>query len=200
MKKVELDYEDAVATYDDDGDGRLGKDELVDLNMSRLWFLFDLDDDDRLDETEWRYLIARGTAENGLYAIRLGGRGDLTDSNVLWRHDRSLPNIPSPLLYQGILYVLKEGGVFTALDPETGEPIKVGRVEEGAYFASPVAAGGVILAATQDGRVALIDAGRDWSVLTVGEFEEEIWATPAISRDQVFVRTQAALYCFQPES
>ena len=67
------------------------------------------------------------------------------------------------------------------------------------YYASPVAAGGRIVTASQAGRVAVIEAGAEWEVVSVGEFDEEIWATPALGAGQVLVRTQKALYCFAAE-
>ena len=56
-----------------------------------------------------------------------------------------------------------------------------------------------ILTASHPGRVAVVRAGPEWSVVSVSDFEEEIWATPAIAGGQVFIRTQGALYCFQSE-
>lgn len=118
---------------------------------------------------------------------------------MLWSYRRSLPNFPSPLLYEGVLYVLKEGGILTALDPKSGEVLKAGRIEGALddYFASPVAADGKLFTASHAGRLAVLAAGPDWRVLSVSDLEEEIWATPAIAGSQIFVRTQEALYCFE---
>jgi hypothetical protein len=198
IKSVTAPWDEAVKQYDADSSGGLSKAELADLGMERLWFLFDLDKDGALDAEEWGYLLARGTSQNGLYAIRLGAAGDLAAEQVLWRYGRALPNIPSPLLHEGVLYVLKEGGILTALDPETGDVHKSERIEgaEDDYFASPVAAGGRILTASHEGRLAVIMAGAQWEVLSVSELGEEIWATPALAPGRVFVRTQKAMYCF----
>ncbi|HET8549904.1 MAG TPA: PQQ-binding-like beta-propeller repeat protein, partial [Bryobacteraceae bacterium] len=135
---------------------------------------------------------------NGLYAIRLGGRGDVTATHVVWRYDKGLPNIPSPLLYRDALYVLREGGILTTLDPADGKVIREARIEGAvdSYFASPVAADGKVITASQEGKVAVIRAGRQWELLSVNEFGEEIWATPAMADNQIFIRTQRALYCF----
>jgi hypothetical protein len=51
---------------------------------------------------------------NSLWAHRLGGLGDVTDRNFMWKNSRSLPNVPSPLFYRGVLYTLKEGGILTS--------------------------------------------------------------------------------------
>lgn len=77
--------------------------------------------------------------------------------------------------------------------------LKQGRVEGAvdAYFASPVAADGKIITASKDGKVAVIRPGADWTTASVGDFQEEIWSTPAIGGNQVFIRTKDALYCFE---
>jgi hypothetical protein len=104
----------------------------------KVWFLYDMDQDNHLRENDWKYLLARTTAKNGLYAVKLGGRGDVTNTHVRWRYDRGLPNIPSPLLYGGSLYVLREGGILTSFDPEKGAVLKQACIEGAVdnYFAS----------------------------------------------------------------
>ena len=139
-------------------------------------------------------------ASGGLFAIDLGGEGDVTESHVSWRFPdrRGLPDCPSPLVMDDLLYLIKEGGLLTAVDTETGEVAKQGRVgESDQYFASPVGAGGRIVTASLGGKLAVLRAGRDWEVLSVVDLGEELWSTPAIAGGQVFVRTQEALWCFE---
>lgn len=188
-----------LAKHDADKDGKLSPEETPDPEIKKLWFLFDLDKDNFLTDYDWSFHRARHAAQNGLYAIRPGGRGDLTASHVLWRYDKSLPNIPSPLLYQGVLYVLREGGILTSLDPASGRVLKQGRVEGavGAYFASPVAADGKLYLVSKDGKAAVVKAAGEWDVLKVNDLAEETWATPAIADGRIYLRTQQALYCFE---
>jgi outer membrane protein assembly factor BamB len=170
--------------------------------MKELWFLFDLDKDGLLDERDWSVHRARSTAQNGLFAIRLGGRGDLSKSNVLWRYDKSLPNIPSPLLYQGVLYVLKEGGILTTLNPSDGAVIKQARLEGAvdSYFASPVAADDKVFTLSQSGKIVSIKAAGNWEILALTDLGEECYATPAIAGGRIYVRSQNTLYCFSQRS
>ena len=63
-------------------------------------------------------------------AIRLGGRGDLTRSHVLWRYPESLPDVASPIPYRGVLYLVRNGGIVTGLDPAGGKVLKQGRLLE----------------------------------------------------------------------
>jgi outer membrane protein assembly factor BamB len=122
---------------------------------------------------------------------------------VLWRYEKGLQNIPSPLLYKDVLFMLREGGILTSLNPADGKVLKQARVEGAvdSYFASPMVADGKLITASQEGKVAVIRPEAEWQVLSVGDFGEEIWATPAAADRQLFVRTQKALYCFEaPEA
>jgi outer membrane protein assembly factor BamB len=197
-KEIKQSWEQALTAYDSNKDGKIAKDEYPDESLVKIWFLYDLDKDGFLGETDWKYLLARSNAKNGLYAIKLGGRGDVTTSHVLWRYEKGLPNIPSPLFYNGVLYVLREGGILTSLDPKTGVVIKQGRIEGAvdSYFASPVAADGKIFTVSREGKAAVIKPGPQWEVASVNQFDEQVWSTPAIAGNQIFIRTQKALYCF----
>ena len=122
----------------------------------------------------------------------------MTAKAVVWKVEKQLPNIPSPLLYRGVLYILKEGGILTAYEPATGKVLKQGRVEGAldGYFASPVAADGKLFLAAQSGKLAVVRAGVEWSVVGVNDLDEETWATPAIDSAHLYVRTQRAIYYF----
>ncbi len=76
--------------------------------------------------------------------------------------------------------------------------LKQGRVEGAldAYFASPVAGDGKIFLAAKDGKMAVLRAGTEWEVMRVNDLDEETWSTPAIDGAHLYVRTQAAVYCF----
>jgi outer membrane protein assembly factor BamB len=131
----------------------------------------------------------------GLLAVRLGGDAP----RDLWRYDKGFAGvIPSPLLYDGVLYVIKNGGILTAFNPATGEVFKTGRVAGalGGYSASPVAAEGRIFVISEEGKLAVLRAGRDWDVLTVNDLDEGAFATPALSAGRIYLRTDEALYCF----
>jgi hypothetical protein len=140
----------------------------------------------------------------GLLAVRLVSdrvsRGDkAVRPRELWRYDKGFAGvIPSPLLYDGVLYVIKNGGILTAFDPATGEVLKTGRVRGalGGYSASPVAAEGKLFIVSEEGKLAVLRAGRDWEVLAVNDLSEGSFATPALSASRIYVRTDEALFCF----
>lgn len=113
-----------------------------------------------------------------------------------------MPNVPSPLLYQGVLYTLKEGGIFSSFNPKTGEVLKQGRLQGalGTYYSSPVGADGKIFLANEDGKTVVLKAGPQWEILAIGEFDAGIKATPAIAGGRIYLRTHNALYCFDAKA
>jgi outer membrane protein assembly factor BamB len=180
-----------LAEKDGDGDGRL---TLKEMPLAKL---FDRDGDGVLVEAEYAEIQRQARAPHSMVAVRLGQRGDLTDK-VLWRSSQSLPNVPTPIVYRDTLFVLKEGGILTSLDPRTGDVHRRARLEAapGDYYASPVASGGRLYLANLEGKVVMVKAAPQWEVESVGSLDEPIFATPAISGDRIYVRTPSALYCF----
>lgn len=179
-------------------DGRLAVAEAP-LRYKRDLAESDFDRDGFYNEREWDKFIEKRSSVNSVMAVRLGGRGDMTEKNVLWRYYKSLPNATSPVLYRGILYLVKEGGILTALDAATGNVLKQGRIRGALdfFYSSPVAADGKIYAASESGRLAVIRAGAEWEILAVNEMDDEIYATPAPVDERLYVRTRGALYCFK---
>ena len=192
-------FEEALAKLDLNKDGRLSKDEMVDPRAkNRFDEYLDLDHTGYLEERDWKQFQDRRLGESSLRAYRLGGEGDVTERNFLWKNSRSLPNVPSPLVYRGVVYTLKEGGILTSFDIKTGEIVKQARLQGalGAYYASPVAADGKIYAISEEGKAAVIRAGAQWELLAVNNLDDGCWATPAIVDGKIYVRTRNALYCF----
>ncbi|MEW6742248.1 MAG: PQQ-binding-like beta-propeller repeat protein [Planctomycetota bacterium] len=193
-------WEEALAARDTDQDGKISKAEWSLPAMQLLWFLYDLDNDDLLAEDEWHQAEARGRAEGGLFAIRLGGRGNVTESHMVWSttERRGMAGYASPIVYGDVLYMLKDGGILTAFDIADGHVLKQGRIgRPDAYYASPVAVDGKLIAASQKGQLVIVQAGAEWESRSSHDLKEEIWATPAIADGQLIVRTQQSLYCFR---
>ena len=108
-------FGEALAKLDLNKDGKLSKDEIADASAKGGFDEYlDLDDTGYLEERDWKQYQERRLGENSLRAYRLGGEGDLTETHLLWKNSRSLPNVPSPLVYRGVLYTLKEGCLSSA--------------------------------------------------------------------------------------
>jgi outer membrane protein assembly factor BamB len=192
-------FAELLAGHDANHDGKLTPPEFADdPKMQKLLPNLDLNADGFVDDTEWNFYLARMASRNSLVAIRHGGRGDLTKTNVIWSMQKYLPRCTSPLLYEGVLYIVKEGGILTALDPKTGTILKQGRLKGALddYYASPVGAAGKVFLLSQQGKATVIRAGADWEVLASNDLEDETYATPAIVDDKLYIRTRRTLYCF----
>lgn len=139
-----------------------------------------------------------GTTVQPIYAIRPGASGNITlddgeDSNeyVVWSKHRGGSYIPTPIFYEGLLYLCSNNGIVTAYRPETGERLYQNRLMRGGGFsASPIAAGGKLYFASEDGDVVVVKAGPTFEILATNPMGELIMATPAITRGMLLVRTQ----------
>ena len=201
-------FEQGLSKYDRNGDGRIARPELAGAEaagdaMGRMlhaaFEAFDLDRDHSLDAQDWRVFRAMMASENGLIGITLGGQGDMTDTAIRWRYQRPVPQVPSTLLYQGVLFMVNDSGILISFDPATGRVIKQGRLVGAIdkYFASPVAGDGKVYLASQDGTVSVVEARGEWNVLAVNALGDEVFATPVIADDgRIFIRTRGALFCF----
>ena len=191
-------FEDALAASDADDDGRLTSDELPEGRAKRRFRMSDLDRDGTLDQRDWDYFRNSMAMTNGMFAIRLGGRGDMTAESFLWIYSRAVPQLPSPLLYQGLLYMINDGGIVTILDPATGERLDQGRIPGAVdkFYASPVAGDGKIYLVSELGKVAVLEPGPELRVLAVNDLDDLVYGTPAISGGHIYIRTRATLYAF----
>jgi outer membrane protein assembly factor BamB len=190
--------EEVWKTADADGNGVLSQAEFPKFT-ARFWFsACDLNQDGVLDKAEWEYYRAALDSENGMLAVRLGGSGDMTEKAVRWKYQRSVPQLPSPLLYGGLLYMVNDTGIVTVLDPETGALLKQGRFQGalGNYFSSPVAADGHIYFTSELGVVVVMPPTSDLQPIALNDLKEECYATPAIADGRIYVRTVQALYAF----
>jgi outer membrane protein assembly factor BamB len=137
--------------------------------------------------------VATGFPRPEFWAVKLGGKGDVTKTNVAWKITKNAPLKPSPLLVGDELYLLAETGFLTCLDAKTGQEIWKHRA--GANFsASPIVASGRIYVCSEEGKVAVLAAGKEAKQLAVNEMNEKIMASPAVSGDALFIRTDKALY------
>jgi hypothetical protein len=135
-----------------------------------------------------------GSEEKRAMAVRLGGQGNVTGTNVVWRCDHSMPYVPTPLLLGNYLHVMSDTGIYTCLDPLTGSTLHSGR-KLGAVHSSPVSVAGRIYFFEDTGKCTITSNGPDFSVLAVNELDDPVQATPAISHGQIFVRTETQLIC-----
>jgi outer membrane protein assembly factor BamB len=161
---------------------------------------FDLNKDGQIDKAEWevaRAVVAKMLVGHGLLAIKLGGTGDVTATNVLWKHTTSIPEVPSPIVYENRVYLVRNGGIVTCLDATSGKLVYRERLGAGGpYFASPVAGNGRLIVASGDGVISVFPAGDALQVLARNDFGESIFASPAIVDGVLYIRTPTGLSAF----
>lgn len=192
-------YEEALRQYDSNQDGGITRDELPAASpVLERFFRIDLNQDQSLDEVEWSKqaeIFARAT--NVALALTPGDRGPLGDQYVRWTYQRGLPTVPSSVVYDGTMTMVKDSGIVTVLDASNGELIKQLRAEgRGNYYASLVAGDGKVYLTSEGGVITVLRSGSEPEVLASFDFQERIMATPVIAGEQFFVRTEVALYCY----
>jgi outer membrane protein assembly factor BamB len=137
-----------------------------------------------------------------VYAIRPGASGDITlkdgetsNSFIAWSHKKAGPYHPSPVVYDGRLYVLNDRGFLACYDAVTGKEIyEKQRLGGGAFTASPWVADGKIFCLSEDGDTFVVQAGPEFKLVGKNRLEEMCMATPAIAQGSIFIRTLTKLY------
>ena len=189
--------------HDKNQDGTFSRDELPAGPIRDRFSQMDVNKDGVVLQSEWemmREMFAK--AGNAMLAIKPGGKGDITATHLAWKSTRSLPYVCSPVFYRGRLYTLKNGGLASCYEAKTGRALyQDERLDAaGDYYASLVAANGLIYAASQKGVVTAWNAGDALKVLARNDLGEQVMATPAVVDGQIFVRTEKHLYCFGEKS
>jgi outer membrane protein assembly factor BamB len=181
------------AEADVDKDGSITKEEAPQ-HAKRIFVYIDLDANGRMNEAEWSQYRRTMQAENALLAYDISGAQPV----VKWKFQRSVPQLPSPLVYRGVAYMINESGVLTTLDAATGQLHKQGRLRgtSDRYYSSPIAADGKVFFASHAGVVSVLEAGPEQKLLATSDFGEEILATPALAPGRLYLRTRSALWCF----
>ena len=197
-KLVMPDFPEMLEKYDANKDGKLAKTEVPKPLMPGNWDMQDLDKDGVYSARDWEVYQNRRRANNFAMAMKLGGTGDVSQTHVMWKYEKSLPDVPSVLVYRNVMYMVRNGGILQTLDPATGEMKKQGRLPNALeeYYASPVAGDGKVYFISRMGNVTVLEAGANWGVRSSGAFDEEVFATPAIADGHMWVRTATALYDF----
>jgi outer membrane protein assembly factor BamB len=137
--------------------------------------------------------IGTGFMNPEFWAVRLGGHGDVTETHIAWKCNKKMPLKPSPLLVGNEIYVVSDTSTASCLDAKTGALIWEQRLT-GNFSASPIIADGRIYFCSEEGRTTVIAPGREFKQIAVNSLGERIMASPAVTHDTLFIRTDKALY------
>ena len=138
--------------------------------------------------------MSRGYRNSDFLAIRPGGRGEVTESQTLWRTPTGASYVPSIIYYNGLLYMTSDAGILTCADAGTGKQVWKQRLR-GVFFASPVAADGKVYFVSETGETIVVGAGREPNIIARNNLGERLIASPAISRGHIFLRSDENLFC-----
>ncbi len=144
--------------------------------------------------TDDMFFVTGGFPDLHIVTIRPGGEGNVTDTHIAWRDTAGVSYVPSPIAHGDHFFVVADRGLATCFDAKTGRrewQEKLGRH----HSASAVAAGGNLYFLDDDGKMFVLKAGPKFELLAKNELGEECYASPAISRGQLFIRTLGNLYC-----
>jgi outer membrane protein assembly factor BamB len=208
------DFETMVSKNDIDNDGLITKEEIPEdmLLFSRpemkqnSWYVrrqfgtFDENMDNTIDKEEWDEtleFVFSYYAEAGLIALRSSANGEVPPSQVLWKVNEKVPEVPTPIYYEGYVYMIKNGGIITCVEAESGEVLYSERLDAlGPYIASPIAANGNIYIPSNNGVITVVKAGDKLEILAQNDLGEKIYSTPAVIGNTLYVRTAENLYAF----
>ncbi len=137
-----------------------------------------------------------GSPSEKAMAVRLGGQGDVSDSHIVWRSEKAMPYVPSPVIAGGLLHVINDAGIYSCIELETGKILKTVR-RGGNTYSSPIAAAGRVYLFEDSGRCTVIADDANYQVLAVNELGEGTQCTPAVSNAELFIRTTNHLWCVQ---
>lgn len=146
-------------------------------------------------------LVGGGGPQGPLLALRAGGQGELAaqpgeGSPIAWRVERGAPYLPTPLVYQGLVYAVADNGVMSVMRERDGSLVYRTRVadDSGTISASPIGAGGRVYLASQDGDMFVVEAGETFRLLSRNPMGEPLYATPAVAGDLLIVRSAGGVY------
>jgi outer membrane protein assembly factor BamB len=135
-----------------------------------------------------------GSPEKKAMAVRLGGQGDVLQTHLAWRNERSMPYIPTPILVGDYLHIMNDAGVYTCIEPQTGKTLMTGR-KLGAVNSSPVSVAGRIYFFEDSGICTVVENGSGFKELAKNELGEVVYASPAVSNGHIYIRSEGSLIC-----
>ena len=141
-----------------------------------------------------RVFFVTGFGGTAVWAVRIDGRGDVSDTHVAWTFEgKHIPDTPSLTVIDDLLYVLSDDGRLTCLDTATGEEVWMESIR-GNYIASPIYAGGRLYCTSVQGKTVVVKPGRTFEILATNELDTGLMASPAVSGSTLYLRTKEHLY------
>tara|TARA_A100001037_G_scaffold306040_1_gene348773 strand:+ start:1282 stop:2514 length:1233 start_codon:yes stop_codon:yes gene_type:complete len=132
-----------------------------------------------------------------MLAVKVGGSGNVSETHIAWKRQRSLPYVPTPIAYGNHLYLWLDNGIVICADAKTGKEIWNERVGRGDVSSSPVCIDGKIYCSSRTGEFSVVKASPKFEILGRSQLGEPTHSTPAISNGRMFIRGFKHLYCLE---
>ncbi len=210
-------FAELLAKHDKNGDKLISREELPRLmifhrsegteapqnGMPVRFDWLDQKKDGKLTADEWAAWQAKSDKRranyksHGIVSINIDNEGILQQDQIRSLEEQGIPEVPSPLVHDGHVYFVKNGGILTCLELKTGRRVYRKRTGgSGTHYASPIIAGDKLFSTSGEGTISIIQLGPKFEVLAENELGEPVYATPAIVDGVLYVRTHRALYAF----
>ena len=214
-------FEKLISKNDKDGDKLISRDEFPIMmifhrpdgaeapeNGASLRFEYsDKDKNGKITEGEWKVQLQNMAdfraryQTHGMLAIPLASQGLVDQEKVRTLEDQAIPEVPSPLFHNGLIYFVKNGGVLTCYDLKKNKRVYRMRTQgSGTHYASPIIANNKLYTIAGDGKVSVLSLGPNPKIVAVNQFNERIYASPAVSKGVLYIRTHAKIYAFGTKS
>ena len=135
-----------------------------------------------------------------MLAVKVGGKGNVSQTHIAWKRQRSLPYVPTPIVYGEHIYLWLDNGIVICANARTGEEVWNERVGRGDFSSSPVCIDGKIYCSSRMGEFTVIKASPKYELLGRSQLGEATHATPAVSKGRMFLRGFKKLYCLEAKS
>ena len=210
-------FDELVANNDKDGDKLIDRQEIPKLfyfhrsegteaPQNGYPFQFnhaDPNKNGKIERPEWQQVLNRekerrqNYIEHGLIAVSLDSSGEVAEKDIRRLESQSIPEVPSPIYANGLVYMIKNGGLLTCVDVKQGTRVYRMRTGgSGTHYASPVIADGKLYTTSGNGKISVIALGTSRKILATNDMQDFTYATPAICDGVIYVRTHSKLYAF----
>lgn len=166
---------------------------------------FESVDDDQngeINEEEWTQRLGEletfraGYRTHGMLAIPLDSTDVVPTERVRTLANQGIPEVPSPLFHDGYLYFVKNGGVLTTVDFETGARTRIRTKGRGTHYASPIISGDKLITTAGNGVMSVLTLGAKPKILAINDMQDRTYASPAAVDGTLYVRTHSKLFAF----
>jgi outer membrane protein assembly factor BamB len=175
---------------------------------SEIWRLGDLNPKDKYNTTLQliaspvatpRVLLVPTSRGGPIVAVKPGATGLIRARSAfeLWRAAKGSPDVPSPLVHGGLIYLVRDNGMLQCLGERTGAEVYLQRLNDDRYCASPILAAGRIYVTARGGTTSVVKTGRQFELLAANALNDTFTASPAVAHGRLYLRGFRSLYAIE---